>query len=471
MAKKSSIWNFFDSLKGDKVVWMIVLILIMISSVCIFSSTSMESAVVRGDKTRVDMVVDLLKIIALGICVILVCYNLINTKGYRRLGKLGFMGSLGLLAILVSHVDAGFFKASPINGAWRVIKIGSLQLHVYEVVKVAMVMYMAWAVDEFNHGGFRFAKWLSTHKYFHWLKKEFWQKCMYIYGPLCIVVLLVALGSGSSAVFLGLIMLVTVLVGGLSVKDLTFPVMGLAAIVGVLLLLNKATDGNVLKGTRFETWVSRFEGSENWEEKFLNSKPHSIEWQEALDKLRQPYSAKIAIKEGGLIGKGPGQSTQRYIVPVMYEDYMYSFILEEYGLLGGLVVLILYISLLARGSVIVRNCKDSYGKILVAGLVLMISGQAMLHMMVNAGLIPLTGQTLPLISYGASSFLMFCIAFGIILSISREASKKIAKETRETRENNPLSLQREGVQGELDALDDFESEGEIEEEFENESYS
>ena len=134
---------------------------------------------------------------------------------------------------------------------------------------------------------------------------------------------------------------------------------------------------------------------------------------------------------------------------------MFSFIVEEYGLIGALIVIILYVSLLARGSVIVRNCKDNFGKITVAGLILLISGQAMMHMLINSGIGPLTGQTLPLISYGSSSFIVFCIAFGVILSISREASKKI---DRETRTAEPLKMTHEGIQGELDALDEFESE-------------
>jgi cell division protein FtsW len=264
----------------------------------------------------------------------------------------------------------------------------------------------------------------------------------------------VALGSGSSAAFIGLIMFMTILVGGLSMKELIAPAFALVAIVAGILLINKVTDGRMLEGTRIETWVSRLQGSGDALEDFRNAKPKSADYYEALDKLRQPYSAKIAIKEGGLLGKGAGQSTQRYVVPVMYEDYMFSFIVEEYGLIGALIVIILYVSLLARASVIVRNCKDNFGKITVAGLILLISGQAMMHMLINAGIGPLTGQTLPLISYGSSSFIVFCIAFGVILSISREASKKI---DRETRKAEPLKITHEGIQGELDILDEFES--------------
>ena len=455
-AKKKTFWNFFDNLEGDKVVWMIVLMLIMWSVVCIFSSTSTTKEVLSGSATRVDVMLDLLKIILLGVGLMLICYNFIGVKGYRRLSRLGFALSAFLLPVVVSHFDAlPFFKAGTINGAWRVIKVGGLQLHIYEVIKVAMVMYLAWAVDAFQNGKLPLVNLLSDKEHFKWLKKSSWQKIIYIYLPMFFVIALVALGSGSSSAFIGGIMFITILVGGLSVKELIKPVLLLIAVIGGTLLLNKATDGELLKGTRIETWESRIKGSGDSYEVFKNSKPKSTEYYDALDDLRQPYSAKIAIKQGGLIGKGAGQSTQRYIVPVMYEDYMFSFIVEEYGLLGALVVIILYISLLARGSVIVRNCKDNFGKITVAGLVLLISGQAMLHMLVNSGIGPLTGQTLPIISYGSSSFIVFCIAFGVILSISREASRSIDTETRKA---EPLKMQmHEGVQGELDVLDKFES--------------
>ena len=456
MAKKSRIWNFFDGLKGDKVVWMIVLMLIMISAVCIFSSTSTTKEVMSGSQTRVDVVLDLIKVILLGMALLLVCYNFIGVKGYRILARLGFPVSALLLIVVVTHFDSlPFFKAGQINGAWRVIKIGGLQLHIYEVIKVAMVMYLAWAVDAFQKKELHIANLLSRTKPFLWLAKPGWQKAIYIYFPMFFVMGLVAMGSGSSAAFIGFIMFMTIVVGGLGFKELIAPSLVLVALVAGVILVNKVTDGRLLEGTRAETWVSRLKGSGDALEDFRNSQPNSPEYNAALDKLRQPYSAKIAIKQGGLLGKGAGQSTQRYVVPVMYEDYMFSFIIEEYGLIGALIVIILYVSLLARGSVIARNCKDNFGKITVAGLILLISGQAMMHMLVNAGIGPLTGQTLPLISYGSSSFIVFCIAFGIILSISREASKKIDSETRKA---EPITVVHDGIQGELDALDEFESE-------------
>ena len=125
------------------------------------------------------------------------------------------------------------------------------------------------------------------------------------------------------------------------------------------------------------------------------------------------------------LGKGIGNSTQKYRVQNIYGDYMYSFIIEEYGLFGGLIILILYVSLLARSSIIARMCSDDFAKYALGGLAILISGQAFMHIVVNVDIGPMTGQTLPLISHGASAFLVFCAAFGLILSISRMAKKKI----------------------------------------------
>ena len=146
-----------------------------------------------------------------------------------------------------------------------------------------------------------------------------------------------------------------------------------------------------------------------------------------LDTLRQPVSAKMAVHEGKLIGKGIGNSTQKYKVDNIYGDYMYSFIIEEYGLLGGILVLILYVSLLARSSIIARMCEDEFAKFAIGGLAILVSGQAFMHFLVNVDIGPMTGQTLPLISHGASAFLVFCVAFGIMLSISRIARSNIEK--------------------------------------------
>ena len=434
--KKKTFWNFFDSLEGDKVVWIIALMLIMISIVCLFSSTS---RLLTGEQTRLDIVRNQFTIAVFGIGLIILCYNIKNIRFFRWCSKWGFAVSLGLLLLLVSQVDTSLVRSIEINGARRILQVGGFQIHVFEVVKVAMVLYMAWALDEIKNGGLK------------WPGKKRYQKMVYLYVPFILTTLLVIPGSNSAALFIAGIMFLVILLGGGNFKDMALLTLIAAGIIAACCSIYAVSDGKYMK--RIGTAVSRVTEDTDWEAKVLNARKGSKEYYEALDQIRQPYSAKIAVHEGGLIGKGPGQSTQRYVVPDMSEDYMFSFIIEEYGLIGAIIVIFLYVSLLARGALIVRNCNsDLFAKLAVAGLCLLITGQAFLHMFVNAEIGPMTGQTLPLISHGNSAFLCFCLAFGVILSISRIASRKMEKEQKEA---EPLVEMHEVI-NDLDILDEYE---------------
>ena len=436
--KKRTVWNFFDRIEGDKVVWIIVLMLILFSIVCIFSSTS---RLLEGTQTRIDIVRSQLLVVLGGLALIIVCYNIKSIKFFRWLSKWGFLFSFALLALLLSKVNLPFLRSIEINGARRILQVAGFQVHVFEVVKVAMVMYLAWALDAIKK------------KELKWPAKDIWKKIAYIYAPFLLTIIMIIPGSNSAALFIGGIMFIVILLGGGNLRDMA--ILGAAAVVILAACwgIYEISDHKVMY--RIGTAISRISDDENWEQKVIEARPGSDEYYKALDKIRQPYSAKIAIKEGGVLGKGPGQSTQRYVVPDISEDYMYSFIIEEYGLWGGLIVIFLYVSLLARASIIVRNCgKDLFAKISVAGLCLLITGQAFLHMFVNADIGPMTGQTLPLISHGNSAFLCFSLAFGIILSFSRIAQRRIEKEQREAQ---PLIELKENVRAGLDDLDAFES--------------
>ncbi len=436
--KKRTVWNFFDRIEGDKVVWIIVLMLILFSIVCIFSSTS---RLLEGTQTRIDIVRSQLLVVLGGLALIIVCYNIKSIKFFRRLSKWGFLFSFALLALLLSKVNLPFLRSIEINGARRILQVAGFQVHVFEVVKVAMVMYLAWALDAIKK------------KELKWPAKDIWKKIAYIYAPFLLTIIMIIPGSNSAALFIGGIMFIVILLGGGNLRDMA--ILGAAAVVILAACwgIYEISDHKVMY--RIGTAISRISDDENWEQKVIEARPGSDEYYKALDKIRQPYSAKIAIKEGGVLGKGPGQSTQRYVVPDISEDYMYSFIIEEYGLWGGLIVIFLYVSLLARASIIVRNCgKDLYAKISVAGLCLLITGQAFLHMFVNADIGPMTGQTLPLISHGNSAFLCFSLAFGIILSFSRIAQRRIEREQRDAQ---PLIELKENVRAGLDDLDAFES--------------
>ncbi len=453
--RKRTLWNIFENTEGDKVVWIIVLILIMFSVLCIFSSTS---RLLGPGQSRLDLVWDHLKIVLLGLGLILACYIIPSLNFFRKASSLGFIFSAGLLALLISGVDLGFVRSIEINGARRIIQVGPLQLHVNEVVKVAMVLYLAWAIDAFKK---KELKLFSDN--------ELHQKIFYIYAPFLVTTLMLLPGSNSAALFTGGIMFLVILLGGGSGRDMFFLMLAGVAALALCIGIYKISDGKMMG--RIGTGISRVFDKEDYEARVMNSKPGSIEYYQALDEIRQPYSAKIAVHQGGFLGKGPGQSTQRYVVPDISEDYMYSFIIEEYGMLGGIVIIILYLSLLARSAIIVRNCgKDMYAKLAVAGLTLLISGQAFLHICVNVDIGPMTGQTLPLVSHGASAFLCFCIAFGVILSISKIASKRIEREQKNADPLVDLTQEPVAIENSLSDLDDFETGHNINEELNDEQY-
>ena len=436
--KKWNLRNIFENFEGDKVVWMIVLLLMLISVLCMFSSTS---RLLSSGQSRIDVVKDQLILVAFGIGIIILIYNIRNLGILRWLSKFGFAVSLLLLGVLDLKLDLGFVRSIEINGARRILQVGPVQVHVFEVVKVAMIMYLAWAMDALKRGKLKRGN------------TELAKKIIYIYAPFVVSFLMIIPGSNSAALVIGGMMFITILIGGGNLRDLAILVAAGVVMIGMVLGIYTLSKGKVFG--RIGTGISRIFESTDWEQKVLDSRMGSVDYYEALDQIRQPYSAKIAIHEGGIIGKGPGASTQRYVVPDISEDYMYSFIIEEYGILGGIIVLMLYISLLARGSLIVRNCgSELFPKLAVAGLTMLIVMQAFLHMFVNVDIGPMTGQTLPLVSHGSSAFLCFCVAFGIILSVSRYASRKIRKEQMQSA---PL-VEREEIKDDLDDLNQLEDE-------------
>ena len=145
----------------------------------------------------------------------------------------------------------------------------------------------------------------------------------------------------------------------------------------------------------------------------------------------QVAHANIAIASSNIIGKGPGNSVQRDFLSQAFSDFIYAIIIEEMGLIGGAVVVILYLLLLIRIAKIARNCDKSYYVFLIMGFAILISLQAMFNMLVAVGIIPVTGQPLPLISKGGTSTLVNCVYIGIILSISRHVNEMKKKEQEE----------------------------------------
>lgn len=488
--KESLFWGWLDLIKGDKVIWIIVILLTMFSVIALFSSTSTTTEVSTGRADRVDLFKEQLKMIAVGFALLLVCYFIPGIRLFRKLSQLGFIASMALLLPLFMHINADLPKdavvlvrAQNINNAWRTLFIaGKVQLHVFEIVKVMMVLYLSWAVHALAHYGKKdkvtgkeeeFGFGIVRHlarKYdrLAFLEKPVWLAVVYIFIPIMLVATGLMSGSVSTVLFVGGIMFATLFIGGFDVKQILI-FAGIMAGLVFLGFLNykalgtrydedekievrkkKASEKTAYDKIyltfdkvygRFDTASSRIkryasadegksgeiDSSLSIDEQLELADGTGME-QEIIDHYLQTESAKIAIKEGGLIGKGPGKSTQKYRVPLIFGDYMYCFIIEEYGLLGGIVILILFVSLMARGAKIALNCESIYARTAVGGLTILISGQAMMHMLINVGLLPITGQTLPMISEGKSSLLMFYVAFGILLSISKLVKKQMDKE-------------------------------------------
>lgn len=426
--RKKNLWSFLDNFKGDKVIWMIVLLLILISLVTIFASAS---GLAKGDTTRLDIFFSQFKFACIGLGIIILCYNIPSIGFIRILSSTGFFISMTLLICLIAGIGT-----VNINGAERALMIGGMQVYVFEVIKVAMVMYLAWAIDSYKKDSFKLPRILEIlSPKLAFFGKPVVKRISYIYVPVILVAAGMFKGGISSTLFTGLIMFLVILIGGMPKKEI-FGALGIGCcLIGLAVGMYFASGGEMF--SRIGTGINRLTLHKEYRiienenrirmTEAARGERHvwSKEYREAIDKIRQPESAKLAVKEGGLIGKGPGNSTQKYSVYAIFSDYIYSFIIEEYGLVGAVIVLILYVSLLARGSLIVEMCDSWFAKIAVAGLVLLITGQAFMHMMINVNIGPLTGQTLPMISHGTSSFLSFSVAFGVLLSISRLAKKNM----------------------------------------------
>lgn len=427
---REKVWNFFDNFKGDKVIWMIVMLLIIISLITIFGSAS-SLAAAEENVTRLDIFFSQFKLACAGMLIIIVIYNFRNLFLIKAGASLGFIVSLVLLVCLISGIGA-----ITVNGATRALKIAGQQIYIFEIIKVAMVMYLAWAIDAYKADSFRLPKALAVlSPKLAFLEKPWAKRVMYIYLPILIVAGGMFKGGISSTLFTGLIMFVIIFLGGMPKREIFGALFAGICMIGLFVGLHAATGGKFIPriGVAINrlTLYQEYKTIEEENRQAMVEEEHgrthrwSDDYREAIDRIRQPESAKLAIKEGGILGKGPGNSTQKYSVFAIFSDYVYSFIVEESGLAGGIFILILYLSVLARGCMIVRLCDTCFAKIAVAGLCLLITGQAFMHIMVNVNIGPLTGQTLPLISHGSSSFLCFSVAFGVLLSISRLARKKL----------------------------------------------
>jgi cell division protein FtsW len=256
--------------------------------------------------------------------------------------------------------------------------------------------------------------------------------------PVVIICSLIMPANLSTALLVGATSLLLMFIGRASLKHIGGTVFIVASFLSILVFAAFFYYDKVEKKSkelpaifsvmRAETWITRIQG-------FLFADKETESY--------QVQQSKVAIAKGGWIGMGPGNSEQRNFLPHPYSDYIYAIIIEEYGLIGGAIILIIYMIFLFRCIRIFKRCPYAFGAFLALGLSFTLVIQAMTNMAVNVNLFPVTGVTLPLVSMGGSSFLFTCSAIGIILSVARNV-EQMEKPNQHIVENNQMS--NNGVQ-------------------------
>jgi cell division protein FtsW len=365
--------------KGDGVIWGVVIMLSIFSLLAVYSSTG-TLAYKSHDSSTTYYILKHISFLLLSIVVIFITHN-IHYKYYSRLSQIFLVVSVVLLMLTLAMGES-------VNMAkrWLLLPGLGLTIQTSDFAKLALVMYIA--------------RILSIKQY---RINETKEVLGYLFFPTILVCSLILPANLSTALILFGTAMILMFVGRVKLKYIASLFMVGLFFVTVLIA------GIIISGEkgRVETWKNRIENFIDGEE-------------EGNYQIEQ---SKIAIATGGVFGKGPGNSTQRDFLPYAYSDFIYAIIVEEYGFIGGLIILFLYMFLLYRAGVIVKKANRSFAAFLAIGLALLLVFQAMINMGVTVHLFPVTGQTLPFVSMGGTSLLFTSIAIGIILSISRSVEE------------------------------------------------
>jgi len=370
---------------GDKVIWSLIVVLTIFSLLAVYSSTGTLAYKTMGGNTTYYLVRHGL-ILSFGIFIIFITH-LIPYRVFSRLSQLFLYISIALLVLT-------FFIGTNLNQATRWLTLPGLGLTIQpsDFAKLSLVMYLA--------------RLLSIKQSKIRSFKEAFQPLIL---PVLVVCLLILPSNLSTAMILFSTSLIVLFIGRVPVKYLM-------ALLGVGFLVLALFIGGaflIKKQGRIITWKNRIEN-------------YAHGGDEGNFQVNQ---SKIAIATGGFFGKKPGKSTQRNFLPHPYSDFIFSIIIEEYGLVFGAIPLVLvYLILLFRGGALVQNANRTFPAFLGIGLTLLVCFQAFINMAVAVNLFPVTGQTLPFVSMGGSSILFTSVAFGIILSVSRGIQKDLENE-------------------------------------------
>lgn len=364
--------------RGDRYLWGLIAFFMLLSLLSVYSSSvGMAYKSFHGNtfyflRTQFIMLM-------LGLLIIVVTHWIPYIK-YMQFATIGLVVAILLLVITL-------FAGVSINEAtrWLEIPVIGLRLQTSDLAKVALVIYLARGLTVYQNE-----------------LNNFSVVTMKLLVPVAIVCVLIMSENLSTAVMIFGISMIILYIGRVPFKFLlTYAGLGLAGVIlfASLLLIFKKDDNRV------QVWKNRIETYFSGE-----SNP---------DADYQANQAKIAISTGKLFGKLPGKSTQRNLLPQSESDFIFAIIVEEYGLFGAVILIMAYLALMYRGVQIARKCDYAFPALMVLGLTVMIVFQAFLNMLVAVGLFPVTGQTLPMISWGRTSVMVISFALGAILSVSR----------------------------------------------------
>jgi cell division protein FtsW len=373
--------------KGDRVIWGLVAIFMIYSLLAVYSSSVGVAFMKYGGNTTYFLRTQFIMLVVSLIIIVLVHYLPYNI--YFKMAGLLLIVSAGLLILT-------FVFGATVNEATRSLAIPGIgRFQTSDFAKVVLILYMA-----------------RTMAKYHDKLDNFMHVTKYLFAPVAIICGLILPENLSTAVMIFGMSLIVMFIGRVPFKFLLAYVgIGIVAVILLATVLTVVSKDD----NRVNVWKNRLE--------------HYFKGTGNEDENYQSNQANIAISTGGLFGKAPGKSTQRNMLPQSNSDFIFAIIIEEYGLLFGAVPLILaYMILIFRGITIAKKCETAFPAFLVMGLIVMIVVQAMLNMLVAVGLFPVTGQTLPMVSWGRTSVLMMSFSIGAILSVSRVVSARIKNE-------------------------------------------
>jgi cell division protein FtsW len=364
-----------DHTKGDRWIWIIIILLSLISVLAVYSATG-TLAYKRGVGSESLMFKHLLFIV-LGF-VLIYFAHLLDYRYYAGISKVLMVVTIPLLIytlVFGSHVnDASRWIAIPGTG---------LTFQTSDLAKLALITYLARTLTK-----------QQTNI------KDFKSTVLWLLLPMGSIFLLIAYANLSTAMMLAGVGVLLLLIGRVSLKQISVVGGGLLILLLIVVLL----------GPRRGVYISRVKA-------YIHPEMQNS------DKTFQQNQAKIAVATGGIMGKGPGNSTQRNFLPHPYSDFIFAIIVEEYGLVGGFALVFLYVLLMYRIIKIVTQAPKAFGALLAAGLGFSLTIQALANMAVAVNLFPVTGVPLPLISMGGTSILFTSVALGIILSVSKDVEE------------------------------------------------